>query len=126
MLAGQMPTNSRSEFFAAAAKTMRRLLVDHARLRSALKRGGDRQRVPLDDVADYLETQKLDVAAVGEAVDNLATNYPRQSQVVTLHCFGSFTVAEIAKMLGISVSTVESDLRFARAWLRGQLAGTAS
>jgi RNA polymerase sigma factor (TIGR02999 family) len=126
LLGGQLPSRSRGEFFGAAAEAMRRLLVEHARRRKAQKRGDGRQRVPLDEVAMYFEQEKLDVAAVPEAVDLLSTFQPRQSQVVTWHYFGRFTVKEIAHMLAVSVSTVESDLRFARAWLHRQLAGTTS
>jgi RNA polymerase sigma factor (sigma-70 family) len=80
--------------------------------------------VPLDDVADYFDRQRLDVQAVNEALAGLALLEPRQSEAVTLHYFGGFTVTEIAEQLKVSVSTAESDLRIARAWLRRQLGGT--
>jgi RNA polymerase sigma factor (sigma-70 family) len=81
--------------------------------------------VPLDDVADYFERQALDVEALNEALARLAQLDQRQSEAVTMHYFGGFTVKEIAARFQVSVSTVESDLRSAKAWLRRQLEGTA-
>jgi RNA polymerase sigma factor (TIGR02999 family) len=114
-------TQNRAHFFGVAARTMRQLLVEHVRLRRAQKRGGGWRRVPLDDLSDHLEQQRLDAEAVHEALERLATFHPRQSQVVTLRFFGGFTVEEVAEQLGVSVSTVESDFRIARAWLHSQL-----
>jgi RNA polymerase sigma-70 factor, ECF subfamily len=114
-------TQNRAHFFGIAARTMRQLLVEHVRLRRAQKRGGGWRRVPLDDLTDHLEQLRLDAEAVHEALERLATFHERQSQVVTLRFFGGFTVEEVAEQLGISVSTVESDFRIARAWLHSQL-----
>jgi RNA polymerase sigma factor (TIGR02999 family) len=108
-------------FFAAAAQAMRQVLVDHARCRQAEKRGKGKQRVALDAVLDYFCQQNLDVVALHEALNDLAALNERQSQVVNLRFFGGFTVAEVAEQLGVSVSTVESDFRLARAWLHRQL-----
>ncbi len=116
----------RSFLFAAAARSMREILIDHARRRRADRRGGDRQRVPLDLVVDYFESQELDVVAVHEALDRLAKLNERQSQVITLRYFGGLTVPEVARALGVSVFTVERDWRFARAWLHGQLQGVVN
>jgi RNA polymerase sigma factor (TIGR02999 family) len=126
LLGGPLPTENRSQFFAAAAEAMRRLLIEHARRRNAQKRKGDGQRVPLDDVADYFERQQLDVIALHEALAELATRHPRQSQVVTLRFFGGYGAEEVAAMLAVSLSTVEADFRHARAWLYGELVGTRS
>jgi RNA polymerase sigma-70 factor (ECF subfamily) len=123
LLGGEFPTENRARFFAAASRTMGQLLVEHARRRSAQKRGQSWQRVPLDDVADYFESQNLNVAAVREALDDLAKLDPRQSHVVTWHYLGGFTFEEIAAMLDVSLSTVELDWRRARAWLFGRLGG---
>jgi RNA polymerase sigma factor (TIGR02999 family) len=114
----------RSFLFAAAARAMREVLIDHARRRTADRRGGGRRRVPLDAVVDYFEGQGLDVVAVHEALDRLAERDPRQAQVMTLRYFGGMTVAEVAAALGVSVVTVERDWRLARAWLLGELGGT--
>jgi RNA polymerase sigma factor (TIGR02999 family) len=113
----------RSYLFAAAARAMREVLIDHARRRAAGRRGGGRRRVPLDAVVDYFEGQGLDLVAVHEALDRLAERDQRQAQVMTLRYFGGMTVAEVAAALGVSVVTVERDWRLARAWLVDQLGG---
>jgi RNA polymerase sigma factor (TIGR02999 family) len=114
---------NRHYFFAAAAYAMRQVLVDHARQRHAEKRGGGWRRVALDAVLDYFQQDNLDVIALHEALNELATFDERQSQVVVLRFFGGFTVPEVAEQLGVSVSTVESDFRLARAWLHRQIKG---
>jgi RNA polymerase sigma factor (TIGR02999 family) len=111
----------RAQFLAAAARAMRQVLVDHARRRAADKRGGDRERLPLDDVLDHFAEQHLDLLAIHEALTRLAGLHERQSQVVELRFFGGYTVEEIAGQLAVSVSTVESDFRKATAFLRGRL-----
>jgi RNA polymerase sigma factor (TIGR02999 family) len=111
----------RSYLFASAALAMREVLIDHARRRGTARRGGGRQRVPLDAVVDYFEDQGLDLVAVHEALDRLAELNGRQAQVVTLRYFGGLTVPEIAEALGVSVGTVERDWRLARAWLSNRL-----
>jgi RNA polymerase sigma factor (TIGR02999 family) len=113
----------RSFLFAAAARAMREVLIDHARRRAADRRGGNRRRVPLDAAVDYFERQGLDIVAVHEALDRLAEVDGRQAQVMTLRYFGGMTVAEVAAALGVSTVTVERDWRLARAWLVGQLGG---
>ncbi len=116
----------RNFLFAAAARSMREILIDHARRRSADRRGGGRHRVPLDLVVDYFQSQELNIIAVHEALDRLAQFNERQSQVITLRYFGGLTVPEVARALGVSEFTVERDWRFARAWLHGQLRGDVS
>ena len=111
----------RAFLFASAARAMREVLIDHARRRSADRRGGGRQRVPLDLVVEYFQEQGLDVVAVHEALDRLAEFNERQSQVMTLRYFGGLTVPEVAAALEVSVVTVERDWRLARAWIRDQL-----
>jgi RNA polymerase sigma factor (TIGR02999 family) len=111
----------RSFLLASAARAMREVLIDHARRRATARRGGGRQRVPLDAVVDYFEDQGLDLVAVHEALDRLAERNGRQAQVVTLRYFGGLTVPEIAEALGVSVGTVERDWRIARAWLSNEL-----
>jgi RNA polymerase sigma-70 factor, ECF subfamily len=113
----------RSYLYAAAARAMRQILVDHARRRGADRRGGGRRRVPLDRIADTFADRGLDVVAVREALDRLAEWNGRQAQVMTLRYFGGMTVPEVASTLEVSVATVEADWRLARAWLRGQLLG---
>jgi RNA polymerase sigma factor (TIGR02999 family) len=113
----------RGFLFASAARAMREVLIDHARRRTADRRGGGRRRVPLDSVVDYFDEQGLDIVAVHEALDRLAKLDGRQAHVMTLRYFGGMTVAEVAETLGVSVVTVERDWRLARAWLAGQLGG---
>ena len=100
---------------------MRQVLVDHARGRTADKRGGGREPVPLDEALAYFAAQKLDVLAVHEALRELASLHERQSRVIELRFFGGYTVEEIADVLLVSVSTVESDFRKASAFLRSRL-----
>jgi RNA polymerase sigma factor (TIGR02999 family) len=115
---------NRCYLFAVAAQAMRQVLVDHARRRRAAKREGGRARVPLDEALGALEEQGLDIIALHEALDRLAQAHPRQAHVVTLRFFGGLSVPEVAEALAVSVTTVESDWRFARAWLKGHLGGS--
>src|SRR5262249_17888166 len=111
----------RRYLFAAAARAMRDVLVDHVRRRRASKRPGRRTRVPLDGALVAVDAQGLDVIALHEALEGLARAHPRPAQVVELRFFGGLRVPEVAEELGVSVTTVEADWRFARAWLRGRL-----
>jgi RNA polymerase sigma factor (TIGR02999 family) len=114
---------NRRYLFAAAAEAMRRVLVDHARGRDAGKRGGGRVRVPLDEALVAIEGQGLDVIALHEALGRLAQAYSRPAEVVNLRFFVGLSVAEVAEALDVSDTTVESDWRFGRAWLKGHLGG---
>jgi RNA polymerase sigma factor (TIGR02999 family) len=111
----------RGYLFAAAARAMREVLIDHARQRAAVRRGGSRQRVALDAVMEYFEEQRLDVVAVHEALERLTELNERQGLVMTLRYFGGMTVPEVAESIGVSIVTVERDWRLARAWLQGEL-----
>jgi RNA polymerase sigma-70 factor, ECF subfamily len=113
--------SDRDFLFAAAARAMREILVDHARRRAASRRGGQWERVPLDSLVDYFEAQEIDVSEVHEAIVRLTTLNERQGQAITLRYFGGLTVPEVASSLGVSVATVERDCRLGRAWLHGQL-----
>ena len=111
----------RNFLLAAAARAMREILVDHARRRAAARRGGKWERVPLDSIVDYFESQDIDVSEVHEALVRLTALDERQGQAITLRYFGGLTVPEVALALGISVATVERDCRLGRAWLHSQL-----
>ncbi len=111
----------RNFLFAAAARAMREILVEHARRRAAARRGGNWERVPLDAQVDYFEAQNIDVSEIHEALIRLTSLDERQGQAITLRYFGGLTVAEIASSLGVSVATVERDCRLGRAWLHTQL-----
>ena len=115
---------NRAYFFGAAAQAMRQVLVDHARQRQAAKRGGGRDRVPLDEVLDHFEQQqRLDVLALDEALADLARLNERHAQVVTLRFFGGLSVEETAEVLRVSPITVMREWKSAKAWLYRELAG---
>ncbi len=111
----------RNFLFAAASRAMREILVDHARSRGAARRGGQRERVPLDSLVDYFEAQAIDVSEVNEAIVRLTALDDRQGQAITLRYFGGLTVPEVAQAMGVSVATVERDCRLGRAWLHREL-----
>ncbi len=114
---------SRGQFFAATARMMRRVLVDAARARGSLKRGGGAEAVSIDTIEPQAPVRAPDVLAVEEALQALSAFAPRQGQVVELRFFGGFSVEETAKALDISVRTVINDWNTARAWLHRQLVG---
>lgn len=112
---------NRAHFFAAASTAIRRVLADHARRRQAEKRGGDRGRVPLDDVDIGGPVRSEDVLALDEALERLAAFAPEQARIVEMRFFGGMTTPELARALDVSESTVERNWRLARAWLRSEL-----
>lgn len=120
----ELSWQDRLHFYRMAARTMRRVLVDHARARRAEKRGGGAVLVTLDEACgpgDPPRSETSDVLDLADALDRLAKLDERLSQGVELFYFGGLTYAEIAQALGISSATVDRDLRFARAWLRREL-----
>ena len=112
----------RCHFMAIAATTLRRVLVDHARSRHALRRGGASKPVALAEEPVSREETAL-MAEVAEAIESLAQEDPRGAKVVELRTFGGLTMDEIAAHLSVSKPTVERDWRFCRAWLEQRLAG---
>ena len=114
---------NRAHFFAAAAQLMRRIMVDHARQRQALKRGGGALHVSLDEAAAVTQTRAAELLALDEALENLATFDQRKAQVVEMRYFGGLTMEEIADVLKIHVNTVTRDWTAARAWLLAALSG---
>lgn len=113
--------NSRGHFFAAAAQAMRQLLVEQARRRASLKRGGDRKRVELHDVEATIAAPSTQMLALDQALERLERAQPRKASVIMLHCFAGLTLPETAAALSLSVPTVERDWRFCKALLRAQL-----
>jgi RNA polymerase sigma factor (TIGR02999 family) len=113
--------NGRAHFFAAAAEAMRRILVERARSKSRIKRGGDRERVSLGEVATLEGEPDVDVLALDEALTRLASTDPRKAQVVNLRHFAGLTLEETAAALEVSLATVKADWSFARAWLHREL-----
>ena len=117
----QAQWNDRAHFFAAAAMAMRRILVNHAMAHRAAKRGGGRRRTPLSRVIVAANRQSLDLIALEEALQKLATLDARQSRIVELRFFGGLTNAEAAEVLGISLRTVEGEWAMAKTWLLRQI-----
>lgn len=113
--------SDRVHFFAIVARTMRQVLVDHARRRNAAKRGGGNRPVTLDE-AGAVPGGADELLALDLALDALARHDDRKARIVELHYFGGLTHAEIATALEIHVNTVARDLRFAQAWLQRAMA----
>jgi RNA polymerase sigma factor (TIGR02999 family) len=121
---------NRAQFFAIAAQLMRRVLVDAARARAALKRGAGHVDVRLDDsglfaaeLAARSTSEAIDVLALDRALQRLKESHPRHSALVELRFFGGLTVDEAAEALDVSRATVTREWTFARAWLYRELAG---
>ncbi len=115
--------NSR-HFFSAAAESMRRILIERARQRASLKRGGDRERVALE-IADpaVLPLACDDILGLEEALQKLEQQHPRKAELVKLRFFAGLTVPQAASALEISTSTAENDWTYARSWLRLEMSG---
>lgn len=113
--------NGRNHFFGAAAQAMRDILVEQARRKAALKRGGDRERldVTIADPAD--EESPVDILALDEVLRRLEAKDARKGQIVNLRYFGGLTVEETAAALEVSVSTIEYEWRFIKRWLYAEL-----
>jgi RNA polymerase sigma factor (TIGR02999 family) len=114
----------RTHFVAAAARLMRRIMVDHARERRSLKRGGGALKVTLDEAALVSEARSDELLALDEALQGLAAQDPRKSQIVELRYFGGLTVEETAEFLELSPRTVEREWTMAKAWLFRALDGS--
>jgi RNA polymerase sigma factor (TIGR02999 family) len=102
---------------------MRRILVDHARRRDSLKRGGDFHRVELPDVAMGDNPAAMDILALDEALNEFASKHPEKAQLVKLRYFAGCSLEESAEHLGVSRATAQRYWAFARAWLFGRMTG---
>ncbi len=120
---GEEGWGGRSHFFAVAALAMRRILVDQARKKSSLKRGGANVRVDLEDVDLAFESPPGDVLGIDAALQKLEASDPRKGQIVNMRYFLGMTVQETAAALGVSVSTIEQEWRYIRAWLQREVVG---
>lgn len=113
---------SRAHFFGVAARLMRQILVDHARNRGAVRRGGNQQKISLDDAPQMFSPgQSAELLAFDEALEKLSALDKRKAQVVEMRSFGGLSVDETAQALGVSVPTVKRDMRLASAWLRREM-----
>jgi RNA polymerase sigma factor (TIGR02999 family) len=113
----------RAHFLGIAARLMRRVLVDHARSRGYVKRGGGARRVTLDEGAVSSGEPALDVVALDRALEALAAVDARKSRLIDLRFFGGLSVEETAEVLQVSPDTVKRDWRLAKLWLLRELAG---
>ena len=118
-----MTWQNRAHFLAVAAQAMRRVLVDYAVSRRAKKRGGVRQRVPLEDVASRTEQPLELLLALDSALRQLEELDARLSRVVECRYFGGMSVEETAEVLQVSAATIKRDWSLARAWLNRALGG---
>jgi RNA polymerase sigma factor (TIGR02999 family) len=113
--------SNHDQFLALAAKAMRNLLIDHARARGRQKRGGDRQRLSLNESLAASDDRGLELVALSEALERFSQLDQRKSRVVELRYFGGLSVDETAKILNVSPATVKRDWEVARAWLLREL-----
>jgi RNA polymerase sigma factor (TIGR02999 family) len=118
---GDRTWQNRAQFFAAAAEAMRRILIDRARRKYALKRGADAERVDLDRVDVALEADAETLLRVNEALDKLAANDAQAAELVKLRFFVGLDYVEAAETLGISERSAKRCWSFARAWLYREL-----
>lgn len=120
--------NGRGHFFAAAAEAMRRILVENARSKGRLKRGGgiDRQQIELTEAEPAAAGLSDDILALHEALGKFETEHPRKAQVVKLRFFAGLTNEQAAQVLEISTSTADNDWAYARSWLRLEISGDPS
>jgi RNA polymerase sigma factor (TIGR02999 family) len=117
---------NRTHFVAAAARLMRRIMVDHARERRSLKRGGGAVKITLDEAALVTEERSEELIALDEALQELAAQDPRKCEIVELRYFGGLTVEETAEFMKLSQRTVEREWTMAKAWLYRALSGKES
>jgi len=113
----------RTHFFGVCAQVMRRILVDWARSRQALKRGGDVPALDLDEALAAAKQPGTDLVAMDDALKALAAIDPRKGQMVELRFFGGLNVKETAEVLKVSPETVHRDWKLAKSWLRRELSG---
>jgi RNA polymerase sigma-70 factor (ECF subfamily) len=111
----------RTHFFGVCAQVMRRILVDWARSRHALKRGGDVSSLEFDEALAATKQPGTDLVAIDDALSVLAAFDPRKGQVVEMRFFGGLSVKETAEVLKVSPETVQRDWRLAKSWLRREL-----
>ncbi len=117
----QTPWDSRAHFFGAAARAIRRILIDHARHRTRIKRGGGLARAPLSEALSVCAEPEVDMLGLDDALTRLAAIDPQKARVVELRFFAGLTADQTALTMGISPSTVARDWQFARVWLAREI-----
>jgi RNA polymerase sigma factor (TIGR02999 family) len=120
-LVGDQQFDNRRHFFAAAAEAMRRILVENARRKHSLKRGGDRRRLDLDRAQPVQGERSEPLLALDETLDRLEARDPDKAQLVKLRYFAGMTIEQAAETLGISVTTANRWWSYARAWLHEEI-----
>ncbi|MFQ5422419.1 MAG: sigma-70 family RNA polymerase sigma factor [Phycisphaerae bacterium] len=120
-VAGNGDWKHRGHFFTAVALAMRRILVEQARQKATLRRGGDQKRIDRDPATIAAPMPSLDLLALEEAVKRLEAEDPRKGQIVNLRYFVGLTVNETAAAMNVSVGTVERDWRFIKSWISAEL-----
>lgn len=113
--------DSRGHFFVAAAEAMRRILIENARRKASLKRGGDHIRIQVADLPEQLDGDQVDLLALDDALRKLEAEQPSKAELVKLRYFAGCSLEESAQILGVSRATAQRNWAYARAWLYGQL-----
>jgi RNA polymerase sigma-70 factor (ECF subfamily) len=121
LVGSETPWQNRVHFYAVAATVLRHILVDHAKANRRHKRGGDAEKIPLDEAVLVGPEASSEVMSLDEALKRLALTDARKSRIVELTFFGGMTLEEIAAVLNVSDKTVHRDLRVAKAWLHREL-----
>jgi RNA polymerase sigma factor (TIGR02999 family) len=114
----------RAHFFALAARTMRRVLVDHATARHAKKRGGGDLKVTLDEAMVAGDTVDLDLLDLEKPLNALADLDPRKAELMEMKLFGGLSFEEMSEVSGLSTPTIDREIRFSKAWLKSRLGST--
>jgi RNA polymerase sigma factor (TIGR02999 family) len=124
LIQANVAPQDRGHFFALASRLMRRVLVDHAKSRSRIKRNSGVREFGAEDTGEVLPALDFDVVALDDALEGLQQMEPRLAQVIELHYFGGMTYDQIAAAQGTSSATVHRDIRLARAWLLNEISGS--
>jgi RNA polymerase sigma-70 factor (ECF subfamily) len=112
---------NRAHFFGAASRLMRQILVNHAEARQAAKRGGEAEKISLNDASQFAVEEPMDLTALDQALQRLESIDPRQTRIVEMRYFSGLTIEEIAEALRLSPATIKREWSTARAWLRREL-----
>ena len=123
LVVADIPWQDRVHFYSVAARAMRRILVDHARAQRSARRGGGIPRLPLEEGLLMSTDQPEYLLHLDEALSRLARHDDRKGRMVELHFFGGLSFQELTQALDLSLSTIEREMRLARAWLRKEIAG---
>jgi RNA polymerase sigma factor (TIGR02999 family) len=123
LIQANVALQDRGHFFALASRLMRRVLVDHAKSRSRIKRNAGARDFISEGAGEPLPSMDFDVVALDDAIEGLQQMEPRLAQVIELHYFGGLTYDQIAAAVGTSAATVHRDIRLARAWLMNEIEG---